>query len=78
MNARIRLLLLLGRLVPDDVIGAPERRGLFMLFMGVALSISALPVIAKTLLDLAHNQHAGVRRQQPAVELSDDLLGPDT
>ena len=32
---------------------------------------------AKTLLDLAQNQHAGVRRQQPAVELGDDLLGPD-
>ena len=32
---------------------------------------------AKTLLDLAQNQHAGVRRQQPAVELGDGLLGPD-
>jgi hypothetical protein len=32
---------------------------------------------AKTLLDLAQNQHASVRRQQPAVELGDDLLGPD-
>ena len=32
---------------------------------------------AKTLLDLAQNQHAGVRRQQPAVELGDDLLGHD-
>jgi Kef-type K+ transport system membrane component KefB/mannitol/fructose-specific phosphotransferase system IIA component (Ntr-type) len=30
----------------------PEQRGLFALFIGVALSISALPVIAKTLLDL--------------------------
>lgn len=44
--------LLLGHLVPDDVLGAPERRNLFAAFMGVALSISALPVIAKTLLDL--------------------------
>ncbi len=41
----------LGHLVPDDLV-PPERRHLFALFMGVALSISALPVIAKTLLDL--------------------------
>ncbi|HEY8079266.1 MAG TPA: cation:proton antiporter [Labilithrix sp.] len=41
----------LGHLVSNDVV-APERRYLFALFMGVALSISALPVIAKTLLDL--------------------------
>jgi Kef-type K+ transport system membrane component KefB/mannitol/fructose-specific phosphotransferase system IIA component (Ntr-type) len=44
--------LLLGRLVPDAVLVDPSRRGLFAVFMGVALSISALPVIAKTLLDL--------------------------
>ena len=44
--------LLLGRLVPDAVLVDPSRRGLFAIFMGVALSISALPVIAKTLLDL--------------------------
>ena len=44
--------LLLGHLVPDSVLVSPDRRGLFALFMGVALSISALPVIAKTLLDL--------------------------
>jgi len=42
----------LGYLVPDSVLGHPEQRALFALFMGVALSISALPVIAKTLLDL--------------------------
>ncbi len=44
--------LLLGHLVPDAVLVDPSRRGLFAVFMGVALSISALPVIAKTLLDL--------------------------
>lgn len=33
---------------------------------------------AKTLLDFAQNQHAGVRRQQTAVELGDDHLDPDT
>ena len=42
----------IGQVVPDHIIGSPEHRTLFSLFMGVALSISALPVIAKTLLDL--------------------------
>jgi Kef-type K+ transport system membrane component KefB len=42
----------LGYLVPDSVLVHPEQRGLFAVFIGVALSISALPVIAKTLLDL--------------------------
>jgi Kef-type K+ transport system membrane component KefB len=41
----------LGHLVPEALV-PPDRRNLFALFMGVALSISALPVIAKTLLDL--------------------------
>jgi len=44
--------LVLGFLLPDADLVHPERRLLFALFCGVALSISALPVIAKTLLDL--------------------------
>ena len=44
--------LLVGYLVPDAVLVHPEQRLLFAVFIGVALSISALPVIAKTLLDL--------------------------
>ena len=43
---------LLGFLLPDSDLVFPEQRVLFALFIGVALSISALPVIAKTLLDL--------------------------
>ncbi|AKU99548.1 putative Na/H antiporter [Labilithrix luteola] len=43
---------LLGYLVPDSFILNPNQRLLFALFLGVALSISAMPVIAKTLLDL--------------------------
>jgi Kef-type K+ transport system membrane component KefB/mannitol/fructose-specific phosphotransferase system IIA component len=42
----------LGFLLPDYDLLDPARRTLFALFLGVALSISALPVIAKTLLDL--------------------------
>ena len=43
---------LLGYLLPDSDLVQPDHRSLFALFIGVALSISALPVIAKTLLDL--------------------------
>src|SRR4029077_1272688 len=42
--------LVLGWFVPDSIAG--EHRTLLAAFLGVALSISALPVIAKTLLDL--------------------------
>jgi Kef-type K+ transport system membrane component KefB/mannitol/fructose-specific phosphotransferase system IIA component (Ntr-type) len=42
----------LGLLLPDSDLLDPSRRTIFALFLGVALSISALPVIAKTLLDL--------------------------
>lgn len=44
--------LAMGFLVPGSLLVHPEQRTLFALFIGVALSISALPVIAKTLLDL--------------------------
>jgi Kef-type K+ transport system membrane component KefB/mannitol/fructose-specific phosphotransferase system IIA component (Ntr-type) len=44
--------LVLGFMLPDSDMVAPDKRVLFAVFLGVALSISALPVIAKTLLDL--------------------------
>lgn len=44
--------LLIGVVVPDALLVDPSRRALFIAFLGVALSISALPVIARTLLDL--------------------------
>jgi Kef-type K+ transport system membrane component KefB/mannitol/fructose-specific phosphotransferase system IIA component (Ntr-type) len=43
---------LLGYLLPASDLVDPARRTTVALFLGVALSISALPVIAKTLLDL--------------------------
>ena len=39
--------LLLGFMLPQSDMVHPEQRGLFAIFVGVALSISALPVIAK-------------------------------
>jgi Kef-type K+ transport system membrane component KefB/mannitol/fructose-specific phosphotransferase system IIA component (Ntr-type) len=42
----------LGLVLPDADLADPGRRGIHAAFLGIALSISALPVIAKTLLDL--------------------------
>ena len=41
-----------GLVLPDSDLADPGRRGLHAAFLGIALSISALPVIARTLLDL--------------------------
>lgn len=38
----------MGYLLPDSLLLHPDQRLLFSLFVGVALSISALPVIAKS------------------------------
>lgn len=66
--------LVLGYLVPDSVVGAPDHRGLFAAFMGVALSISALPVVAKTLLDLGLFK-TDVGLLVMTVAMLDDLIG---
>ena len=42
----------LGWLLPEAYLAAPEGRLVFALFMAVAMSISAVPVIAKVLMDL--------------------------
>jgi Kef-type K+ transport system membrane component KefB len=42
----------LGWMVPSDLIGPGVRRPVFALFLATALSISAIPVIARILLDL--------------------------
>lgn len=41
-----------GMFLPDADLADPSRRAIHAAFLGIALSISALPVIAKTLLDL--------------------------
>jgi Kef-type K+ transport system membrane component KefB/nucleotide-binding universal stress UspA family protein len=42
----------LGFMLPDSYVANPHARLIFSLFMAVAMSISAVPVIAKILLDL--------------------------
>jgi Kef-type K+ transport system membrane component KefB/mannitol/fructose-specific phosphotransferase system IIA component (Ntr-type) len=64
----------IGYIVPDGLILHPERRDLFAVFLGVALSISAMPVIAKTLLDLGlFKTDIGLLVMSAAT--IDDLLG---
>lgn len=42
----------LGYLIPDDLLADPSQRTVFVLFVATALSISAIPVLAKVLIDL--------------------------
>jgi Kef-type K+ transport system membrane component KefB/mannitol/fructose-specific phosphotransferase system IIA component (Ntr-type) len=64
----------LGLALPSSDLVDPSQRMLFALFMGVALSISALPVIAKTLLDFGlFKTEIGLLVM--AVAMIDDLLG---
>jgi Kef-type K+ transport system membrane component KefB/nucleotide-binding universal stress UspA family protein len=43
---------LLGMVLPDAYLAEPDRRILFSLFLATAMAISAMPVIAKILMDL--------------------------
>lgn len=42
----------LGYAIPDDLLTDPSQRTIFVLFIATALSISAIPVLAKVLIDL--------------------------
>ncbi|MDX1449148.1 MAG: cation:proton antiporter, partial [Acidimicrobiia bacterium] len=44
--------LVLGYLIPDDLLAAPDQRTVFALFVATAMSIAAIPVLAKVLMDL--------------------------
>lgn len=44
--------LALGLLIPEDLLADPSQRTVFALFVATALSISAIPVLAKVLMDL--------------------------
>ncbi len=42
----------LGFMIPEDFLSAPDQRLVFALFIGTAMSISAIPVIAKVLMEM--------------------------
>lgn len=64
----------LGFLIPEDLLSDPSRRTVFALFLATALSISAIPVLAKVLMEL------GLMRRQLgqtmlAAGMIDDITG---
>jgi Kef-type K+ transport system membrane component KefB/nucleotide-binding universal stress UspA family protein len=42
----------LGQFIPEDLLGKPDQRFVFSLYLAIAMAISAIPVIAKVLMDL--------------------------
>jgi Kef-type K+ transport system membrane component KefB/mannitol/fructose-specific phosphotransferase system IIA component (Ntr-type) len=65
---------LLGLFLPESDLVDPSRRSTLALLLGVALSISALPVIARTLMDLGvFKSDIGLLVMSAA--MIDDLLG---
>ncbi len=64
----------LGYLMPDDFVGHPGQRLEFALFMAVAMSISAIPVIAKVLMDLKLTRR-DIGQITLAAAMTDDTIG---
>ncbi len=65
---------LLGFQLPDFLLVDPEQRFVFALFVGTAMSISAIPVIAKVLMDLDLIRR-DVGQTILAAGMSDDTIG---
>jgi K+:H+ antiporter len=64
----------LGQLLPDRFLVSPEQRSVFSLFMAVAMSISAVPVIAKVLFDLKLTRR-DIGQLTLAAAMTDDTIG---
>lgn len=65
---------LLGNFLPDDFLANPERRLVFALFLATAMSISAIPVIAKVLMDMKLMRR-DIGQTILAAGMSDDTIG---
>ena len=65
---------LLGQRLPDVLIASPDRRMVFALFLGTAMSISAIAVIAKVIIDLKLTRR-DVGQTIIAAAMSDDTIG---
>ncbi|MGI5237998.1 cation:proton antiporter [Dactylosporangium sp. CA-139066] len=63
-----------GFLLPRAVVGTASDRGVFVLFLGVAMCVSAIPVIAKTLTDM-RLLHRDVGQLTLAAGMVDDAVG---
>lgn len=65
---------LLGQLLPETLLSDPSRRLTFALFVGTAMSISAIPVIAKVMMDL-NLMRRDIGQTIIAAGMSDDTIG---
>lgn len=65
---------LLGMFLPDFLLADPEQRLVFALFVATAMSISAIPVIAKVLMDL-NLMRRDIGQTIIAAGMSDDTTG---
>ncbi len=64
----------LGMVLPDQLLARPDQRLVFSLFVATALSISAIPVIAKVLMDM-NLMRRDVGQTILAAGMSDDTSG---
>lgn len=64
----------LGQNLPDSLLGNPEERMVFSLFLGTAMAISAIAVIAKVIMDLNLTRR-DVGQTLIAAGMSDDTVG---
>jgi len=64
----------LGWLLPDSFLADPEKRLVFSLFIATAMSISAVPVIAKVLMDL-NLIRRDIGQVTLAAGMTDDTIG---
>lgn len=64
----------LGMVLPEALMGEADRRPLFAMFLAVAMSISAMAVLAKILLDLDVMKR-DLGQTMVAVAMSEDLVG---
>jgi Kef-type K+ transport system membrane component KefB len=65
---------ILGQFLPDFLLTAPDKRTIFSLFIATAMSISAIPVIAKVLMDL-NLMRRDIGQIIIAAGMSDDTIG---
>ena len=66
--------LALGFLIPSDLLADPSQRTVFALFVATALSISAIPVLAKVLIDL-DLMRRNIGQTLLAAGMIDDITG---
>ena len=65
---------LLGQYLPDFLLADPDERLVFALFVATAMSISAIPVIAKVLMDM-NLMRRDIGQTILAAGMSDDTIG---